>query len=30
VDTWGMRSVFDVSFDSNGRVDGKSQLRTSY
>src|SRR5258705_9814018 len=30
VDAWGMPCVFEVSFDSNGRVDGKSQLRTSY
>jgi len=30
VDTWGMKSVFDVSFDSSGRVAGKSQLRLAY
>ncbi|MBC8022121.1 MAG: outer membrane protein assembly factor BamE [Burkholderiales bacterium] len=30
VDTWGMRSVFDVAFDSSGRVEKATELRVNY
>jgi outer membrane protein assembly factor BamE (lipoprotein component of BamABCDE complex) len=30
LDTWGMRSTFDVAFDSNGQVEKASPLRVQY
>jgi outer membrane protein assembly factor BamE (lipoprotein component of BamABCDE complex) len=30
VDTWGMRSRFDVTFDKDGHVEQTAELRTSF
>jgi outer membrane protein assembly factor BamE (lipoprotein component of BamABCDE complex) len=30
LDTWGMRSVFDVTFDADGHVEKKTELRVHY